>query len=257
MEMKNILIITSAIIGLMWSTGCRKYSGIAGNGTVGSETRPSVSFNKVNNMDEFNVYCVYDTVFRVVIEAESNLIPYIRTVVNGNTLHISTYENLDNNYVIKVIVHTPSLNEIELSGSGLIDVSPIPYSGGFRAYLSGSGNIYGSVNTVNFEAISSGSGNINLNITSVEAVATVRGSGDIILSGTSENSRVEIYGSGDIDSFNLPVTECRAKISGSGNIYTTVSDLLIAKIYGSGDIIYRGNPIIESDINGSGNIIGG
>lgn len=46
------------------------------------------------NDGEFNVYIGQDSVFEVSIEAESNLVPYIRTRVNGTTLHIDTRENL-------------------------------------------------------------------------------------------------------------------------------------------------------------------
>ena len=256
MKIRNLVLLVFVSSLLLWSTGCMKHHGLEGNGTIESETRMSVSFNKVENMGEFNVVCVYDTIFKVVIEAESNLIPYIHTVVNGNTLRIDTYENLDNNYVMKVTVHSPVLQGVELSGSGLIEVEP-RITESFEASLSGSGNIYGSISTGNFEAISSGSGDINFSISSTNAYAKVRGSGDIKLSGTSTSGYFENYGSGDIDAFSLPIKSGNASINGSGSIYVLVSDFLIAKIFGSGDIVYRGNPVIESEIRGSGNVIGG
>ena len=83
---------------IVLNSGCTKMRSIEGNGSIITETRNSVSFNFVENRGSFNVYIVKDTVFYIDIEAESNLIPHIRTTVHGNTLEIDTRENLDNNF---------------------------------------------------------------------------------------------------------------------------------------------------------------
>jgi len=53
----------------------------------------------------------------------------------------------------------------------------------------------------------------------------------------------------------LNQNNCFATISGSGNIYTSVSDLLDVKITGSGDVYYFGHPIVNVSISGSGQLI--
>jgi len=246
-----IAIITSVLI---WSTGCRKSLYIEGNNTVVSETRMSVSFNKILLNSDFNVHYIQDTLYRVVIEAESNLIPHIHTTVNGNTLIIDSREELQNNYVIKITVYSPVLREVELSDSGLIDVLSV-VSDYFYVKISGSGNIYGNATVGNFDVRISGSGNANFHASAVNTKINISGSGDLKLSGTSALCEVKVSGSGDVDAYNMPVVTCDAIITGSGNIYTTVEELLIANISGSGNIYYRGNPLVNSHITGSGNVI--
>lgn len=255
MKIINIIGSIAIVSVLLWNSGCRKPLGINGNNNVSTETRVLVSFNRIENEGDFNVYYVYDTVFRAVVEAESNLIPYIRTIVNGNTLEIDSRENLSNNYTMKVTVYSPTMVGVGLSGSGLIDMEPTTITGSFDAKLSGSGVIYGSIKSEYFEAVISGSGEINFEVNSTNAKAVISGSGDIQLSGVASNAEYNISGSGNIESFPMLVNECYSKISGSGNIYTTVNDYLNVSISGSGNLYYRGNPDINTSISGSGNVI--
>ncbi len=252
---RNAITIVFVITIVMWSSGCRKFPYLEGNGNVVTEVRPSVSFNKIENEGDFNVYYVADSVFSIVIEAESNLIPYIRTNVNGNTLEIDTRENLDNNYAIKIMVHSPVLVGVALTGSGLINVNYLE-SPNFDVILTGSGLIYGNVNTGSFNSVIAGSGVIDFSVLSEYVKATITGSGNIKLSGECTYGDYKITGSGNIESFDLLLAECTAKISGSGNILTNVSDHLDVTISGSGNLIYIGNPQINSNITGSGQIIG-
>lgn len=256
MKTKNyigIIIFFTAIIVL--SSGCNKLIPIEGNGSIATETRNSVSFNRVENQGPFSVYVVPDTAFYVVIEAESNLISHIRTNVHGNVLEIDSHENLDGNYDMVIRVHTPVIMGVGLSGSGLVDVAYFE-SPTFDATLSGSGLIYGDIKTVNFTSNISGSGEIDFVINADNAYANISGSGNIILAGLCNYGDYKISGSGNIATYGLPLNECIAKISGSGNVYTEVSELLNVVISGSGNLYYRGNPTINTNITGSGQVIG-
>ena len=239
---------------ILWNTGCRKFPFLEGNGNVTTETRTTVSFNKIENQGEFNVYYVHDTVFRVVIKAESNLIPYIRTIVHGNTLEIDSRENLNPNDAMKIWVHTPTLVGVKLSGSGLINAESVT-AANFEVILSGSGYVYGDAITGHFKSTLSGSGEIDFDLNSEITSAVLSGSGRIKLSGESPTADYIISGSGTIDAVNLQLNECIAKISGSGNIYTSVSDYLNVTISGSGNLYYFGYPDIDSNITGSGSVI--
>ena len=251
---RNIAISFVLVLILVWSSGCQKYPFLEGNGNVVTEIRQSVSFNRIENKGEFYVYYKYDSTFRVEVEAESNLIPYIRTVVNGNTLEIDSRENLSSSYAMKVTVYSPVLVGVELSGSGLVNVQNA-VSGTFNISLSGSGNIYGDVNTSLLNSNLSGSGEIDFHVTTNNIVASISGSGKTKLVGHSYSGDYKISGSGYFDAYNLILNDCYIKISGSGSVYTTVSDILSVKISGSGDVHYVGNHEISSSITGSGRII--
>lgn len=254
-RIQNIGIITILTIIIGLGSGCSKINKIEGNGAIAKEIRHSVSFNKVENEGDFDVYIIPDSVFYVEIEAESNLLPHIRTNVHGNVLEIDTRENLGNNFAMNIMVHTPVLTGAILSGSGIVDVGYFE-NDSFDAILSGSGKIYGEVKAVNFNSRLSGSGDIDFMVESQNVYSSISGSGRTIVSGQANYADLEISGSGNIEAYALPLFECRAKISGSGNIYTEVSDILNVTISGSGNLYYRGTPVINSTITGSGQIIG-
>jgi hypothetical protein len=254
MKYKNSIVIIAFAAILVWASGCHKPFGISGNSQVSTETRPMVSFDKIVNEGSFNVYITPDTIYQVVVEAETNLIPYIRTMVNGNTLIIDTRENLNNNYPINIYVKTPVLHSVELQGSGLMVFDSLKTEN-MLIEISGSGDINGEVvaNTVNTKI--SGSGTIFLEASSNSFEADISGSGYLDLRGETNTAHLFINGSGNINAYNFIQKDCYAKISGSGDMYLNVLNNLDVNISGSGNIFYTGNPQLTINITGSGSVI--
>jgi len=126
--MKRNIVLTTLLLLLtgLFFTGCYK-SGhrVEGNYNVETETRYYSDFKKVYNEGNFDVYIIQDDSNEVIIEAESNLIPLIRTRIQGSALVIDTKDNLRNNYPMKVYVHTDEIVEMKLSGSGLMHAEDI------------------------------------------------------------------------------------------------------------------------------------
>jgi len=235
--------------------GCHK-SGfrIKGNGDVTTETRSMPEFNIVVNEGSFEVYIIQDSISEVKIEAESNLISSIRTNVNGTTLLIDTRDNLKNTKPMKLYIRTPDVNGVKLSGSGIIDLGDV-YTDNLNVELSGSGDIRGSVNAgqVSISINGSGSADVSVHCSTIES--NISGSGDMYFAGNATTAHFNISGSGTVKAYNLELINCYTNISGSGNMYVNVSDLLDVKISGSGSVYYIGNPQITTNITGSGNVI--
>lgn len=242
------------MMAVIWSSGCNKHINIVGNGQVESETRQLVSFNKVDNESSFNVFIRHDSVFSATVEAESNIIPHIRTLVNGNTLEIDTRENLNTNFPINVYVTTPVIQGTYLSGSGSVKLDSLK-SDHLDIVLSGSGKMYGYTSTESIATRISGSGSIDLESYTNSCNAVISGSGDMDLIGESLTSAFTISGSGDIRSYNYLQKECISKISGSGDMFLNVSEFLDVTISGSGSVYYMGDPSINENITGSGQVI--
>jgi hypothetical protein len=212
------------------------------------------SFDRVINEGSFDVYIIQDGLSEVMIEAESNLIPLIRTHVQGSDLVIDTKDDLRNNYPMKLYVHTTDITEIKLSGSGLMHAEDI-VTGDFETSLSGSGNIFVSGTAENVQVSISGSGSIDLGLVCNDLEADISGSGEMEIWGTADRGDFHISGSGSIRSYDLTLQDCYATISGSGSIYVTVEDYLNVNISGSGNVYYMGTPVIETRITGSGSVI--
>ncbi|HBS87346.1 MAG: hypothetical protein A2W91_14095 [Bacteroidetes bacterium GWF2_38_335] len=234
--MKKIYIIP--LFASILFTACFPFDHcLDGNGTVVTEERFAGSFDKISCDGSFEVYVTQGDEFEITVEAEENLLEYIETEVSGSTLHIDTRRNrcIDPHRTVKVFVTAPLIREIELDGSGLIDASGI-IGEQLKIELDGSGDIYADAGVDYMQAKISGSGNI-------------------FLEGDCLESDLEISGSGKIKAYDFDQQTCFATISGSGDMYLHVDDLLDIKISGSGNIYYIGYPEINTSISGSGSVI--
>lgn len=236
--MKTIQLITVGLVLLLFSaTSCIDDLIIRGNGIEVSEARLTNHFSKVKSEGDFDVHISPGAEYDILIEAESNLIPYIETNVTGNTLRIHTQglRNLRNQLPMKVFITTPYIEAITQSGSGIITTG----------YFEGE----------HFNATVSGSGIIETALDADQVDGVVSGSGSLYLSGAATNAGFLISGSGKIDAWDLSLSSCEATISGSGSSWVNARRFLKANISGSGNVFYSGTPAVEAHISGSGNVI--
>jgi len=248
-----LFVMTVAMLMIFASCG-KSVLPVKGNGDVTTELRSVSEFDKVSNEGEFDVYIIQDEVYSVTIEAESNLIGRIRTENHGSTLEISTRDNLKPSQPMKLIIRTPHLNSIHLSGSGLIDLGSIVTTA-LDVKLSGSGMISGEIEAEEVILDISGSGTSQITLHSEYLESHISGSGSLFFAGVVNTARLQISGSGTVKAFDLPMNTCQAGISGSGDMYVNVAEQLDVAISGSGSVYYIGYPDINTDISGSGRLV--
>ncbi len=233
---------------------------IDGNGDVVSEERTVNSFHGISNSASFDIICTYGATASVLVEAESNIMPYISTKVSAGILEIGTIDGthcLDYTSKPRIFITSSSTDVVESSGSGN---TVVEFCSGDNTYIlnSGSGNIYISSleSSLLFKTRSSGSGDISIeNISCSNSDFFISGSGDITLKGVSDKLQVFCSGSGDFFGANLVVNDAGITISGSGDVWVKADDSLNALLSGSGNIFLKGNPRIFQNVTGSGKII--
>jgi hypothetical protein len=232
----SLLLLIAAIALVLILSGC-SFERIEGNYDLTTETRPATSFDEVISSGSFQVLIYHDTLTSITVKAESNILPYLYTISDGSTLRLGFKNgyNIHENYPVQVIIHSPHARILRLQGSGKMEATGF-HETDVHLYLSGSGNI-----NTNYEAQS--------------LSAEVSGSGDIDIAGTANSTSLEVSGSGSIRSLDMPQKTCNAHISGSGNIYSSVSGDLDVHISGSGCVYYSGSPTITTSISGSGRVI--
>jgi hypothetical protein len=165
----------------------------------------------------------------------------IESVVINNELKIR-FRN-DNTSVrshdgITIYLSAPDIRNMELVGSGNLQVAGpfTPANIGFS--IEGSGNIHvQDISTTVFSTNISGSGNISID------------------NGLANEAILTIEGSGHTDVSDVQVKDANARISGSGIIKVYATQNLKARISGSGTIFYRGTPAINSQTSGSGSVV--
>lgn len=232
----TLLILLLLIAVILTLSGCTSER-IEGNHELITQERTSQPFSEVVSSGSFSVQIIPAVETRIVVKGESNVLPYLSTFSNGTTLTLKYNDgyNIHEHYPVEVLLYTPVLNAVKLSGSGMVDCGS--FSAGIVSLnISGSGGISGD-----FEA--------------EELFAVISGSGNMDLAGTAINGTMNISGSGNINAQNLLLEHCSSNISGSGNIMTKVAGTLTATISGSGSVYYLGNPDVTTHISGSGNVV--
>jgi hypothetical protein len=189
---------------------------VRGNGTIKTETRSLASFESITCDGGYEIQITCGAQQSVTIETDENLLPSIKTEVNGSELHIYTKKNLSPTNEIRIVITVQKLTDFTVDGF-----------------------LKGTIKNIHADAFH----------------FTGNGSARINLSGVAENLKLIINGSGTIDADSLTAQDAKLRIEGSGDIRCHAITSLDVRIDGSGSVKYMGEPKhIDQSINGSGSI---
>ena len=236
--MKNSSFILLAAATLCSFSSCKK---VEGEGPVETESRSVSNFSGIAANIGGTVYFSQAPEFKVELSAQRNMLNLIETDKAGNDLILKFKNgvNVGHHTDIRVHISAPSLENLQLNGSGKVHVTGDFVANQFNAALNGSGNLLIDNLRIN-DLLTSG----------------VNGSGNIrVLAGTVDTENVKIIGSGNVDLSAVKATTSIAKISGSGTIKLNVVKNLDVTVSGSGNVFYYGNPVINTHIFGTGRVV--
>lgn len=216
---------------------CIGGSKISGSGPVVPDTRMLTSINEIVLDAPIRVELFSAEEQTIIVHAQSNVQPVLKTTVKGETLTISTEGNVSMDGDTYISIALPALKSIKNSTSA--NVSGKSFSG----------------DKLKLEA--NASGDIALSELSYDDYeVTAKGSGSLTVAGRGKKLDGETSSSGDINASDLTVDKAKVTTKGSGNIMVAVGGELKAKITGSGNVTYSGSPKIELDKTGSGELKG-
>lgn len=238
--MQIIKFITIVSIISIFSQACRKGGpwGIRGKGNNVTEIRDLKDFDRIQLSIDADVYYTQDSVYKVEISAQSNILTVLKVDVSNSELKLDFKRNVWDHNKIKITIHSPNLKGLSISGSGDINIQNSVYTSDLELNISGSGNIY--LPFLNSQNVS----------------ARISGTGDItIADGGTKTETLTVSGSGNIEAKNFIAENCTAKISGLGDISVHATETLNVTISGTGDVSYKGKPTVSSNISGLGKLI--
>jgi hypothetical protein len=153
----------------------------------------------------------------LMVEAEEDVIPKIRTEVKNNRLVIGPKPSTSINTTepINYELTVKDLSALEVSGSGDVEAE---------------------------------------GISTDELAITMGGTRDVEMSGKADRQEVENSGSGDYQAENLKSKEAKIDVRGSGSAVVNASDELEAGVSGSGSVEYVGDPAVEQNVSGAGEV---
>jgi predicted DNA binding CopG/RHH family protein len=100
-------------------------SKIKGSGNVVTEKREISNFKAIDVSGVFNIVVVAQKDFSVEVEADDNLLPFIKTEVSGETLEIQRDKRFSTKNSITIRISAPNIEEIENSGVSKIHLSNV------------------------------------------------------------------------------------------------------------------------------------
>lgn len=234
MKLYRIYAALFAGLFLFTLTSCNR---LVGSGRIISEKRATGNFTGISSSSAIDVELRYGPATEVVVEADDNVIRYVRTEVRGNTLIIGFEHNTSLSKVhVKVLVAAPAINKLDASSAAAIVV---------KDGLKSDGRI---------ELRASSSGSITAALDAPEISADASSSGDIRINGRTRHYVAEASSSGDIRSFDLlsETTEATANSAGSLDVYASVK--LNARASSGGDVRYKGGAAVEKHEDSGGSV---
>ena len=189
-------------------------------GNVVEKSIDITDFNAIDLDGNFDVVYTQGHTTTATIVGNENVIAYHKVEVKDSTFVDHTSEDApDNMPSIRIIVSSPSLRTINLSGTGDIDIKDNLTCDNLDINLDGAGDIdIESVDCSMLNASISGAGDIsidNMNCTSVNS--NVSGAGDIKADIKCRFIHVEVAGAGDAD-LNIDCNTITAIASGTGTL---------------------------------------
>jgi hypothetical protein len=253
---KTISLMFILGISLTFLASCEKsLIGISGSGPIKTQEVDLTAFHAIESNIQADIHISKDSTQSITIKGQQNIIDNLLFRVSNGKLVLKEDKNVVDFSSLDLYIGIPSLNNVELNGTGLIETNDIfSTSGDFSADLAGSGKMDLTVNAESVNYDISGSGNIKLSTICKYIDGELTGSGDAILVGSALKSNQTTDGSGDIKAYDLRADEVKIEINGSGEAQVQAYNKLRVEINGSGDVKYKGNPSISSSITGSGKI---
>jgi hypothetical protein len=198
----------------------------------------------------------------LVVEADSNLLPFVSTELRGDHLVIEKTRSFRTNHPVRVTYTVPRLTDVRHNGSGHLTVqdlngTPLVVAeqgsgallltgrvASLNAALNGSGNI-------DAETLQSGGGTVSMSgsgrlvvgqMQGEHVTANLNGSGQLRVAGAVHRLVARSNGSGHLDLADLVSDQADLSSTGSGGITANVRQSLVAQNGGSGGIRVYGNP---------------
>ncbi|RFS20555.1 DUF2807 domain-containing protein [Chitinophaga silvatica] len=227
-----LVAVTASLMSFNWFN-----EKVRGNGEIKEESRTASPFTSIATSGIYKVVIEQGDKFSVRVETDANLLPYVETTFQNNTLEISSRKGYDLNPSKAMTVYV-TMKELEsLSGSGVCSFTS-----------------KGSLKSDRVKIGVSGASNIDLDLKVQQLKVGLSGAAHIQLSGSATTANFGVSGAGEIRALDLAIEEAEVGVSGSGQVNLSVNKRLKAGVSGAGHVRYKGDATVNPSVSGAGSI---
>lgn len=203
-----LVFIIALAIGLIFTPNCSignisGIKGIKGSGASKTEQRNVSGFTKIDAGGAVNIEIDAQKDFSVSVEADDNLLQYIKTEVSGDTLKIYSEGKISPSAKLNVKISMSAIEGINISGAS-------------------DGKI------------------TNVRADSLKLKAS--GASEVMISGEAKKLKADASGASEIDAENLKVEDVEVEASGASKATVLAANSLEAEASGASKIFYAGEP---------------
>lgn len=235
--MKNILLLFTALVYMTtlssWDWNTRK--NIKGSKHVVREVRESRSFDKIRSSRSIRVIVSEGNSHSLEVEADDNILPYIKTEIKNNTLSVYLPNDIQvRSYkAMNVYVSTPALSALHATTSSQIE-----------------SDSYWNVEDLSIRATTSAV--VQLNVTAQKINVDITTSAQVILSGKTDNLETRMTTSSSLQAEKL-IAE-NVKISGTTSSSASVfaTNQLKYALTTSAVVAYSGEAYVTAKASSGG-----
>ena len=237
MKQKISILATFTFILFVFSSCIFSGPSLKGNGKVVEETRKTGDFDEIKVSRGMNVYISQGERTKVVVKADENLLDAIEIKVEGNTLKVTSNQNIRSATSKKVFVTTPKISKIKSTAGS---------------------NVYSEtvIKSKNLDLSASAGSNLKLDVNVGVLDASVSAGANIKLEGQAESFTGKASSGSNLKAEDLTTENCTVNVSSGANIWVTTNNTFDAHASSGGNLFYYGNPkSTEIEKSSGGNII--
>ena len=230
-----ILILALGIISSIWLRVTVFAEAVEGDGNVQQQERRLEDFHKIDVAGSFKVYFTQDSIQRIMVTADSNLMDYIQTDVVNGELKVSPRSRIRSRNL-----------QLDISAMELTH---------FKA--SGGAHVFGTNLITGPELNLRGSAGSSFEMeTLVERLMVRLSSGsDAMLAGQADSATFQASSGSQVNAFDLVAQTVKVTASSGSNLNVNAQKELSVKASSGSDIQYMGAPFVNELNLSSGAVV--
>lgn len=209
---RSLLAAAALLAFAAVGTGC---TGAKGEGANVGETRPVAAFERIETAYGIDVIVHIGPAQPIEVRAQANILPLVTTAVAGGTLHIAASQELNALVAVTVVITTPDIDGIALSGGG-------------------DGTITGFAGD-------------RLDV-------TMSGGGDLTVDGTAVQVSVDASGGSEAHLSGLAIGTLEVELSGGSGVEARVSNEVRGSASGGAHVTINGDARLSVQTSGGAQV---
>ena len=206
---------------------------VTGSGNMATDTRQLVEFTGVSARNGVNVYLERADEPEARVEAESNIIEFVKTDVKNGVLDIYIDTCIKNSKPVDIYVSFQDIRSVAASSAGRIVCDS-------------------KITGEDIEIASRSAGDVVVYVEAEDVTIDASSAGSVTIGGKADNVYADAGSSGKISAFELAASDVRVSASSAAVAEVYASKKLRADASSGGRIEYIGDAVVYEEVSSAG-----